>query len=270
MASQTSNFCRKPLVISSEYVTDECKDHGSYMRRDVEQFDGSYLRGGCPKCRWDDLNRKPEDSDQYKASAAAKQTELVNALLIGSGITPRFRDCTLDTYLAAGEQAKERALVECRQYVEQFDENFQAGRCLILTGNVGTGKTHLASGMSQAIIRQYGASALIVTAATIVRTAKETMIKGAQFTERDVIDELANVDLLVIDEVGAQRGTEYELALMHEVIDKRYQLVVPTVLISNERADNLKTFIGQRAVDRLRENGGHAVGFTWASARGRA
>jgi DNA replication protein DnaC len=268
MADQTFNFRRQPRVISSGYVKDDCKHHGEYQRHEVEQFDGSYLRAGCRKCRWDSLNREPEDSDLYKAAAVEKEAEQVNNLLIGSGITPRFRECTLDTYLTAGDQAKVQALAECRQYVQRFDENYEVGRCLILSGNVGTGKTHLASGMARAVIQQYGASALIVTVAEIVRVAKETMIKGVKFTERDVIDELAGVELLLIDEVGAQRGTEYEQALLHEVIDRRYQLMIPTVLISNELVDNLKSFIGQRALDRLRENGGQAVGFTWASARG--
>ncbi len=96
------------------------------------------------------------------------------------------------------------------------------------------------------------------------------MTKGAVYDERDVISELAGADLLVIDEIGAQRGSEYEIGLLHEVIDKRYQLVLPTVIISNLLVDDLKGYIGERALDRLRQGGGKAVGFTWASARGHA
>ena len=74
----------------------------------------------------------------------------------------------------------------------------------------------------------------------------------------------------VIDEIGAQKGSEYELGLLHEVIDRRYQLVLPTVVVSNLPANALDQFIGDRALDRLRQNGGQAVGFSWSSMRATA
>ncbi|HEY0288035.1 MAG TPA: ATP-binding protein [Pseudomonas sp.] len=267
MVNPTSNFSRQPRVISNEYVTEECPQHGSVLRRDVEQFDGTDLRMPCSRCRWDALHREPRDSELYKAAAAAKRAELINTLLIGSGITPRFRDCTLDNFNTDGDQAKVRALATCETYVDRFEDNYRDGRSLILSGNVGTGKTHLGSAMAQAVVRQYRAKAVIVSIAEIVRVAKGTMTKGATYDERDVIEELAGADLLIVDEIGAQRGSEYELGILHEVIDRRYQLVVPTVVISNLLVDDLKAYIGERALDRLRQGGGKAVGFTWESAR---
>ena len=78
------------------------------------------------------------------------------------------------------------------------------------------------------------------------------------------------LDLLVIDEVGAQAGTHYELSVLHEVLDRRYQLVKPTVVVSNMDAKELGQYIGERALDRLRENKALLAGFTWASERRRA
>ncbi|MNJ56206.1 DNA replication protein DnaC [compost metagenome] len=78
---------------------------------------------------------------------------------------------------------------------------------------------------------------------------------------------LGGLDLLVIDEIGCQKGSEYELGLLHNIIDRRYQAVLPTVLISNLDPDGLKAYIGDRALDRLRQNGGKVVGFTWSSMR---
>lgn len=96
------------------------------------------------------------------------------------------------------------------------------------------------------------------------------MDRSASYSDRDLLIELAGFDLLVIDEVGAQAGTAYELGLLHEVIDRRYQLVVPTVLVSNLAAEDLSRYIGDRALDRMRQNGGQAVGFTWSSMRATA
>ncbi|MCR8932815.1 ATP-binding protein [Pseudomonas sp. S11A4] len=124
--------------------------------------------------------------------------------------------------------------------------------------------------MVQHVIRKFSATGLIVSAAEIIRIAKGAMVRGADYTERDVINELASLDLLVIDEIGAQKGSEYELGLLHEIIDRRYQLVLPTVAVSNLPASSLGQFIGDRALDRLRQNGGQAVGFSWSSMRATA
>ncbi|MDI9843379.1 ATP-binding protein, partial [Pseudomonas aeruginosa] len=92
---------------------------------------------------------------------------------------------------------------------------YEAGRSLLLVGNVGTGKTHLGSAIVQHVIRAHGAQAVIVSAAQVIRVAKGAMARNAQYTERDVLAELVGFDLLVIDEVGAQGGTEYERGLLH-------------------------------------------------------
>lgn len=271
MASQTSKFSPVPRIDDSPSFRETCNvsDHGSFVNALVEQFDGSWLAKGCPRCNWAALNTDPVDSDGHKAAKARRSADRLNTALIASAITPRFRSCTLESFITDGQPGKVAALARCQTYVDRFEDNYREGRSLILSGNVGTGKTHLASAMAQAVIRLYGARALIVTIAEIVRVAKGTMAKSATYTERDVIDELAGADLLIIDEIGAQRGSDYEVGLLHEIIDRRYQLITPTVVVSNLLVEELKAYIGERALDRLRQGGGKAVGFTWESARGR-
>ncbi|MGY3172406.1 DNA replication protein DnaC [Pseudomonas sp. TE12234] len=161
-----------------------------------------------------------------------------------------------------------KALSACKDYVAQFADNYAAGRSLVLSGNVGNGKTHLACAMVQAVIREHGAQAVIATAAEIIRVFKGAMDRSAEYSDKDILEELASFDLLVIDEVGAQSGSAYELGVLHEVIDRRYQFVLPTVVVSNLVTADLARYIGDRALDRLRQAGGQAIGFNWASARG--
>lgn len=275
MTARISNFVRAPERTQGPDNGAECPVHGRYTEAKVELFEGSYLDVGCPACQWSALRLAPTDTEQYRQAQQVEQARKLNVLLIGSGITPRFHAATLDNYLTGGNARMTAALERCREFAENFPEHYQAGRSLLLVGNVGTGKTHLGSAIAQHVIRAHGAQAVIVSAAQIIRVAKGSMARNAQYTERDVIEELAGFDLLVIDEVGAQSGTEYERGLLHEVIDQRYQQVLPTVLISNLSADaaaaadgelTLQDFIGERALDRLRQ-GGRAVRFTWESAR---
>lgn len=263
--AQRSNFRRQP---EQRTFAGECPVHGAVDRSEVEQFDGSLAVRPCKQCQFHGLRVAPRGSDEHSQALANLQTESVNSALVGSGITPRFAESTLATYRGT-TPAMTQALETCRAYAVNFGEHFQAGRNLLLCGNVGNGKTHLASGIVQYVIRQHRAVAVITTAAEIIRVFKRSMARDAGFTEGDVINELASFDLLVIDEVGAQAGTHYELSVLHEVLDRRYNLVRPTVVVSNLNAQGLSQYIGERALDRLRENKALLVGFTWESARGR-
>lgn len=273
--AQRSNFRRQP---EQRTFAGECPVHGAVDRSEVEQFDGSLAVRPCKQCQFHGLRVAPRGSDEHSQALANLQAESVNSALVGSGITPRFAECTFATYRAT-TPAMSEALEKCQGYANDFREHYQAGRNLLLTGNVGTGKTHLACSIVRQVIG-LNAIAVITTAAEIIRVFKRSMARESGYTEGDVIDELASFDLLVVDEVGAQAGTAYELAVLHEVIDRRYQLVRPSVLISNLPATSkqdvdgkptpsLEQYIGARALDRLRENGALRAGFTWTSARGR-
>lgn len=273
-----SNFRRQPELRS---FTGTCQHHPELVSRsEVEQFDGTMQVRACKKCQFHGLRVAPAGSEEHSQALANLKAENINAALIGSGISPRFAQSTFDNYRATSP-AMTQALDLCRGYADNFGEHYRAGRNLLLTGNVGTGKTHLACSIVQQLIRRENAVAVITTAAEIIRVFKRSMARDSGYTEGDVIDELASFDLLVIDEVGAQAGTQYELGVLHEVFDRRYNLVRPTVVVSNlparskqDAAGNatpsLEHYIGARALDRLRENGALLVGFTWASARGRA
>ncbi|MBJ2225744.1 ATP-binding protein [Pseudomonas carnis] len=275
--AQRSNFRRQPEMRTFE---GGCPQHSEVKTRsEVEQFDGTMLVRPCKQCQFHGLRVAPQGSEDHSQALANMQSESVNSALVGSGITPRFAESTFATYRVT-TPAMVQALETCQAYADNFGEHFQAGRNLLLCGNVGNGKTHLACGIVQHVIRQHRAVAVITTAAEIIRVFKRSMGRDAEYTEGDVINELASFDLLVIDEVGAQAGTHYELSVLHEVIDKRYQLIRPTVLVSNLPAKprndaegkplpTLEQYIGARALDRLRENKALLVGFSWESARGR-
>jgi DNA replication protein DnaC len=264
MANQHSNFRRQP---ASRPLTGHCHEHEGFESAEVEQFDGSVLIRTCQFCRWAALNKAPLDSEERNTATAQVKAERLNTALVGSGITPRFLGSSFDNYRVDDNPMAAKALEICQAYVNQFEENYRLGRSLILAGKVGCGKTHLASSIVQGVIRSHSAQALIVSVAEIIRVSKGVMVKGATYTDTDVIRELAEVDLLVIDEVGAQKGSDYELGVLHEVLDRRYQLVRPTVVVSNLLVTELPTFLGLRALDRLRQNGGLLAGFTWESAR---
>lgn len=266
MVIRQSIFTRKPAVTQVDYNERQCPEHGSYQHQQVEQFQGPAKIQDCRSCHWQALNLAGVPPDRRAAAQAEAGAILVNELLIASGITERFKACGFFNFLSRTVE-QSNALLICQAFAADFPARYDSGQCLLMLGNVGTGKTHLASAIVQQVIRDHRARAVIVSASAIFRAAKAAMAKGAQHTEDDVLAELAGFDLLVIDEVGASRGSDWEVALLHEAIDKRYQAVRPTIVVSNLDRQGLQDYIGTRAMDRLRQGGGELIGFTWDSER---
>lgn len=242
--------------------------HALYAPVEVEQFDGSWRVEGCPTCRWEAIHNTPRDQQEYRDAMAAFQAAALNRRLIGTGITPRFRSSTFETFEAGGSPKQADALALCRDYAEQFEQHLRVGRGLLLLGNVGTGKTHLACAIVQHVVRTFEAYAVVTSAAEICRVVRGSFGKAAGYSDLDVLDELAGPDLLVIDEIGVQSASDFAPGVLGDVIDRRYQQLRPTILVSNRKSLELAQFIGERAVDRMRQGGGRVVGFHWESVRG--
>lgn len=76
----------------------------------------------------------------------------------------------------------------------------------------------------------------------------------------------AAYDLLIVDEIGRQFGTDTERMILFEIINERYEQRKPIIAITNLDGPNLSEFVGAAALDRLKENG-EAVCFDWRSMR---
>lgn len=248
----------------------QCGDHGQYGNNLVEQFAGAPAWMGCPRCHFD--NRHSSDEVVRSAAVMIQRDRLLNERLLDSGIQPRFRECSLENWSVGAEPGKIKALAMATGFTEAFSENYALGRSVMLLGTVGTGKTHLATAMLQQALREHsqdGLRGLYATAGSIIRDVKATF-GNRDRTEASVYADLVRPDLLVIDEVGVQHGTDFERQVLFEVINGRYEQVKPTIIVSNLGIPELRECLGDRAVDRLRDKGGLVVLFRWASARGAA
>jgi DNA replication protein DnaC len=88
-------------------------------------------------------------------------------------------------------------------------------------GNFGTGKTHLAVGIGLQVMREHKASVLFATAGRMVRMVKDSWARNSGVTESDVVAQMVFPDLLIVDEVGVQQGTEFERNVMFDVLNDR-------------------------------------------------
>jgi DNA replication protein DnaC len=248
-------FYAEPLV-----RLDECPAHGEYQSKCRFREHWSI----CPDCA------RERDS----AEKAAKETEARLAEIerwqqrMGTaGIPERFQDRTLVTYIPKTD-AQQKALNFATRYADEFDKVMQTGRGALFLGRPGTGKTHLACGIALEVMQQWNASALFTTTLRALRRIKDTWSHGSEKTESQAIAELVFPDLLILDEVGIQFGTDAEKMLLFDVLNERYEKRRPTLMLSNLPVPEVRSYLGERVVDRMREDGSEVLVFNWASHRG--
>ena len=239
-----------------------CEKHGDYTSSAFVTTSDT-VWSGCPDCE-EDRVREYEAREQRREEAERQRK--TQESLRAAQIPMRFASINFTGYVAETKQQKQ-ALSAIREYADNFNENLALGKCILLLGKVGTGKTHLACALLDRLARS-GRRVRYATVRDILREIRDTWRKGSEKRESQVVEELSTVDLLVVDEVGVQFGSESEKTQLTELFDLRYRQLKPTVVISNLNKPDLEQVLGERVLDRLRD-GGFVVVFDWASWRSR-
>lgn len=240
-----------------------CDTHGAY-----EETGGS-LTGdenrvkwfGCPECNR--LEREREEAEALAAQEAQRQAR-IEARLNASGIPRGFRDRTFENY-AIEAPAQQHALDIARDYAANFwAQHAKDGGSLVFGGHPGTGKSHLALAIGQHVMRR--GTVMYLDAMELVRKVRSTWGRS-DVSEDAVLRQLGlDIDLLIIDEIGVQRGTEDEQMILFDVLNRRYRELRPTILLTNLSGKAMTEFLGARLMDRLKERAVF-VPFMWESHR---
>jgi DNA replication protein DnaC len=244
-----------------------CDAHGPFQQRVLTPgFAGMKpFRMQCPECS---ANAKALREAAERKERAAERARKVAALTGEAGIPLRFQSRTFDNYVATAKGQKV-ALSVCKRFAGSFQATKEHGTSIVMTGGPGTGKTHLACATANAVIASDLAVVRFITVSEMMRRIKETYRKDSPQTESSVVEGFIWPDLLIVDEIGVQVGSDHEKLLLFDVLNGRYQNLRPTILLSNLSADELEAYLGHRVMDRYRECG-TVLAFDWQSHRGAA
>lgn len=241
-----------------------CSKHGEYLfKSEKSAFMNKYLvHSTCISCI--------KERDQFIESEIIRidkkdKADRMEAKILQCGVSKRNLNKTFSTFEAkTPEQTKAKALYE--EFASTVC-NGKTAKNLIVCGSVGTGKTHLASSVVNDVTHS-GKTCKLIKVIDLIRQYKSTWSKDSDKTEKDFLDYYTNIEALIIDEVGVQFGSDTEKMVIFDIIDGRYNNMLPTILISNLALPDVKELIGERAIDRLREDGGQVVAMQWLSHRG--
>ena len=181
---------------------------------------------------------------------------------VAAAIPRRYRGVSFDRP-PISDMARDmtsRFVVEaCREYVADLDDNIDEGRGLWLIGNTGTGKTSLGMVVAKAALAQ-GKTVGVYFAPKLLTRIRQTF----QETESEnaygqLFAKLTALDLLYIDDLGAERRTDWVVEQLYAVINERYEEQRSMLVTSNATSDvaegqrQLEDQIGSRTVSRLVE-----------------
>lgn len=259
---------KQPEHVTFEEIQAVCDKHGAFQQRCKKANLLTRVletKSECPACLAEKLAKL--ESDEAASEKRWKQSQ-IDRMMGDLQLPERFAGATLDNYQAVNDDAA-RCLKLCKAYAAKWPERLKQGGGLVMCGKPGTGKNHLALAIAKHVINEHQNSALFTTALRIARLFKSTWSKNSERTEAEVIRIYTDPELLIIDEVGVQFGSEAEKLILFEIINTRYERMMPTILISNLPKDELAAFIGERVIDRMNDGGGCTLAFTWDSYRSR-
>lgn len=178
------------------------------------------------RCRAEEA-RKEEERVQKE-----KEMKAIESLKKQSLMDERLRDATFENFRRTDNNAWNLKL--CRRFAEHFDEMMEKNQGLLMYGGVGTGKTFAA-----ACIANY----LLAKRVPVVMTSFVKLLDSMQgFREEDdrLIARLNRAKLLIIDDLGAERSTDFALEKVYNIVDSRYRAKLPIILTTNLSMEEMK------------------------------
>lgn len=196
----------------------------------------------CPRCGGTGWLLVEDGSAGTASRCSCRPAHDAARRLERAAIPPRYAAATLRGFNVASPNAADR-LLEARELSRRYvDGFFEAGRArrtgLIYIGPPGAGKTHLAVAVLKALIERYGVGGRFVDFTALVHEIQSTFDPGSAESKRQVLDPILHADVLVLDELGAQRPTPFVNDTLYLVLNHRYTRCLPTLFTTNYPVDD--------------------------------
>jgi DNA replication protein DnaC len=188
----------------------------------------------CPICGGSGLKLKTRpDGERYAEECACRFEVRARRLLERAAIPKRYEHCILESFdVLNADPSLVRAHMMAHKFVAGYPVETE-GKGLLLTGTVGVGKTHLAVGILQALILEKGVQGLFCDYRDLLKRIQESYNPRVSTTELQILGPVFEAEVLVIDELGAQKPTDWVWDTVALILNTRYNDKLTTLITTN-------------------------------------
>jgi len=208
---------------------------------------------GCPDNRCDGSGFLYDEGSRVARPCSCRPARLARkrAAAVAGRLPRRFREVSFDREpVPSIERANPHAVSIVRDFVGSLRERLDTGRGLWFTGKVGTGKTTLAMLVARRAMED-DRTVAIYSLPRLLALLRDTYHDDSPYSLNALIDRMCAVDLLHIDDVGAEQSSAWVLEQLYTIVNTRYEDGRSIVLTTNLDVDELQEQIGERTVSRL-------------------
>lgn len=226
----------------------------------------------CSICEGAGLRVVERDGRRFAEDCVCRVAKRTEMRVRRAGIPRRYEHCTLESYetnFPSSHRSLGAALLRARRFVESYPLETD-GTGLLLTGNIGVGKTHLAVGILQALVIERGATGLFYDYRDLLKQVQNSYNPQVRETELQVLRPVFEAEVLVLDELGANKPTDWVWDTVAHILNTRYNDRRTTIITTNYpnqpplgvgggdgsarlREETLGDRIGERMRSRLQE-----------------
>ncbi|MCI2049495.1 MAG: ATP-binding protein [Lachnospiraceae bacterium] len=216
----------------------------------------------CKECRdtgW--ILSKDETGHEYARPCKCRMLEEARKRFERSGLATQFRNKNFDNYITSGNCILEDAKSQAEKYAREFEPEGHENLSILFSGQVGAGKTHLGTAISQELINRE-VPVLYMPYRDALTSLKQNILNEEEYARQ--IHKFMTAEVLFMDDLLKGKVTEADINILYEIVNYRYNNSLPMIVSTEKTVEQLLEFdeaIGSRILEMSR---GYVISFKGA------